>query len=357
MPFFTGIGTTRGVIGSLNWVYLPLLHFIGSAFDICSDVPALYPIPDISRRVYFVVIIRKWGGNIVFDIEQVFQPHSLAEALELLGRDKTLLPIAGGTDVLIRVREGKLAGARLLSIRSLPELSGIGLDAEGNLEIGALTTFETLENDSLIARSIPVLAHAAGSVGGPQIRAVGTIGGNICNGVTSADTASTIHALEAELVLSSIHGERRVAIGDFHIGPGKTSLQPGELLRKLIIRRTSFEGVGGCYFKYAMRTAMDIATLGCVVLVRPDHERQNIDRLRIAFGVAAPTVIRAVATENALYGMAYDAARMQIGQSVHTDIHPRDSWRASRDFRMHIAGELAQRALESAWEDALKRSV
>lgn len=216
--------------------------------------------------------------HIVFDIAGVHEPKSLNRALRLLSEDEKMLIIAGGTDVLIGVRAGKFKGRTLLSIRDLPELSGICLDDRGNLEIGALTTLSQLEEHPLITRHVPVLASAAGSVGGPQIRTMGTIGGNLCNGVTSADTASVAHALEAELVLLSEGGERRVPVGEFQTGPGRTSRKANELLSKIVITREAYEGMGGCYIKYAMREAMDIATLGCAALVKASKDHETIEK-------------------------------------------------------------------------------
>ena len=291
----------------------------------------------------------------MFDIQEIYQPQNLQEALALAGRYPEAVIIAGGTDVLIEVRGGKLAGRELLSIHGLAELQGIEENAEGDLLIGPLNTFRDLEEDELIRRHIPILAQAAATVGGPQIRAMGTVGGNVANGVTSADTSSTLHVLEAELLLQGADHQRLLPIKEFHIGPGRTARASGEILTKIIIRRANFADCGGCYMKYSMREAMDIATLGCAVLLKPDEGGRSIARLRIAFGVAAPVPRRAAETEEALKGLSIDEARARIAQLVRAEINPRDSWRASREFRLQVAGELAARALTAAWQQALER--
>ena len=291
----------------------------------------------------------------MFDVKEVYQPKNLPNALALAKAYPEAIILAGGTDVLIQVREGKLAGRELLSIHELSELRGIEENEAGDLLIGSLSHFKDLEEHPLILRHIPILAQAAGSVGGPQIRAMGTVGGNVANGVTSADTSSSLHALEAELLLKSAHGQRLMPIREFHVGPGKTARSPGEILCKIIIRRANYEQSGGCYIKYAMREAMDIATLGCAVVVWPDKAGQLIERIRIAFGVAAPTPMRTIEAEQKLSGLGIDEAGQCIAGLVRTEINPRDSWRASKDFRLHISGVLAERALAKAWRQALER--
>ena len=129
--------------------------------------------------------------------------------------------IAGGSDVLIKLREGKMPGAELISIRDIAPLRGVSMDAAGTLKIGPLTTFSELTADALIREHVPTLGQAADEVGSPQIRNIGTVGGNICNGVTSADTAPTLFAFDAEVELTGTEGARRIAIADFYLGPGR----------------------------------------------------------------------------------------------------------------------------------------
>jgi xanthine dehydrogenase FAD-binding subunit len=293
----------------------------------------------------------------MFDIKDIFQPESLAEAIGMAARHPQAVIIAGGTDVLIKVREGKLAYRELLSIHGLSELRGIEEDAGGDLLIGPLSSFREVEEHPLIRCHAPLLAQAAATVGGPQIRAMGTLGGNVANGVTSADTASSLLALEAELLLHSAASQRLLPLGEFYVGPGRTAREPGEILTKIIIHRASYEASGGCYLKYAMREAMDIATLGCAVLVRLDEAGQRLARIRIAFGVAAPVPRRARQAEAELTGLSIDEALPRIAPLVRAEIEPRDSWRASREFRLHIAGVLAERALARAWQQASERKT
>ncbi|WP_281678502.1 xanthine dehydrogenase subunit XdhB [Synergistes jonesii] len=285
----------------------------------------------------------------MLDIASNYIVHNVDEVLELLERCKDTRVIAGGTDLLIKIRNGRLPSAQLISINAVEELKGISLRTDGSLRIGPLVTFRELESNHIIASCVPILACAAGCVGGPQIRAIGTIGGNICNGATSADTAPSLFALNACLLMRRLSGKETMAIEDFYLGPGKVKLSHGTLLTDIIIRREDYEGYRGYYVKYAMRRAMDIATLGCAVQLRVCGGR--IVDIRIAFGVAAPVPLRLKQTEAELLGMIPEEALIRGPALVRAEIRPRGSWRASQDFRLHIAGEI----FSLAFDEALKR--
>ena len=287
----------------------------------------------------------------MFDFERITIAASVPEALAALAANPEAKVIAGGTDVLIKIREGKLAGCDLVSIHDIPELHGIKLTEDGCIHIGPVTTFAELTNSPIIMERIPVLGRAADTVGGPQIRAMGTVGGNISNGVTSADTATTLLNLEAELTLTSLAGQRKLGVNDYYVGAGRVCLEPGELLTDICIKPENYQGFGGCYIKYAMRNAMDIATLGTSCLVK-QGPGGVIEAIHLAFGVAAPVPMRARNTEQALTGKTYAEAKDAIAGLVRGEITPRTSWRASKEFRLQIAGENARRALEAAWTEA-----
>ncbi len=248
------------------------------------------------------------------------------------------------------MREGKRAGEELISIYGLDELRGVTLEEDGTLRIGSLTSFSHITKDPLIQKYINVLGEAVDQVGGPQIRNIGTIGGNTCNGVTSADSASTLHAYEAIVELTGPDGVRRVPIEEFYIKAGTVDIRPGEIQTAILIPRESYENTYGHYIKYAMRSAMDIATLGTSVNLRLSADKRYVERARIAFGVAGPVPLRARTAEAAANGqLLTEELAERFAQAVREDIQPRDSWRAAKDFRMHIAVESAKRAfLEAA---------
>ena len=191
-----------------------------------------------------------------------------------------------------------------------------------------------------------MLGEAVDMVGGPQIRNIGTIGGNTCNGVTSADSASTLFAWDAIIEITGPEGVRRIPIQDFYIKAGQVDLRPGELQTAIVIPKAAYEGYVGHYIKYAMRNAMDIATTGCSVNVVLSEDKKTIARARIAYGVAGPVPMRAPSAEAQANGRPVCRETVDaFAQAVLQDIHPRDSWRASKAFREHIAVELARRCL------------
>ena len=283
----------------------------------------------------------------MFDICALHEPETLLDALRILQGDPELKVIAGGTDVLIRLQHGHLAGAGLLSLKNVHELDAIRMLRDGTLEVGAMTPFARIFLNPLVQKHVPVLGEAAVSMGGPQVRNVATIGGNICNGAVSADSASTLFALDAMLKLNSLDGERIIPIHEFYAGPGKVHLRPGELLTAILIPRSSYQGTGGHYIKFAMRKAMDIATLGVAVLCKVREDR--FEDLRIALGVAAPVPIRCFEAE--AYGKGKEVTWEAVQEIARLAVKPskaRTSWRASKDYREHLIEVLAQRALAEA---------
>ncbi len=286
----------------------------------------------------------------MYDMKALYQASSVEDAVALRLAHPQAQIIAGGSDVLVQMREGKRAGAELISIYGLDALRGVTLEADGTLRIGSLTSFSHITRDALIQRYLNVLGEAVDQVGGPQIRNIGTIGGNTCNGVTSADSASTLFAYNAVVELTGPEGKRLVPIREFYLRAGQVDLRAGEIQTAILIRKDDYTDTFGYYIKYAMRNAMDIATLGTSVNVRLSADKRTVERARVAFGVAGPVPLRAETAEAAAKGRPLTQELAEtFAQAVREDIHPRDSWRAAKDFRMHIAVESAKRAfLEAA---------
>ena len=222
------------------------------------------------------------------------------------------------------------------------------LDDSGDVRIGSLTTFRGVTYSDVIRKTVPVLGEAADTAGGPQLRAAGTIGGNVCNGVTSADTASTLMALDAQMHVKGPDGWRIIPIGAWYQGVGKVALAHDELLMQIVIPKAHYAGWSGHYIKYAQRNAMDIATLGVSCLVKLSADKRTVEDARLAFGVAGPVPMRALTAENGVKGMALSEAVERIGALALADVNPRTSWRASREFRIQLVSELSGRALAEA---------
>ena len=287
----------------------------------------------------------------MFDIQQYYQAQSPADAVRLLQEHPGARCIAGGTDVLVRLRELHPGYESLVDIHRMPELQGITLLDNGTLRIGAGATFTDIMQSPLVLERVPLLAEAAASVAGPQIRNVGTIGGNLCNGAVSADTAAPVLTVNATLRILGPQGERTSPALGFHTGPGKVALRPDEILLSVDIAEADWKDWGSHYYKYAMREAMDIATIGCACSVR--LRSGHVDDIRLAFSVAAPTPIRCPEAEAAAKGQpAHPGKRSAllhvVQQAVAHDVAPRSSWRASADFRRHIIATLTGRVLDEA---------
>ena len=285
----------------------------------------------------------------MYDIKALYEAESVKDAVRLLVEHPEAQIIAGGSDVLVQMREGKRAGKELVSIYGIDDMRGVCYEEDGAIRIGSLTSFSHITKDPIIQKHINVLGEAVDMVGGPQIRNIGTIGGNTCNGVTSADSASTLHAWDAVIEITGPEGVRRIPIHDFYIKAGTVDLRPGELQTAIIIPKISYEGYFGHYIKYAMRNAMDIATTGCSVNVKLSPDKKTFQDVRIAYGVAGPVPMRAPSAEAKIKGQPLCIEQVKaFAQAVLEDIRPRDSWRASKAFRQHIAAVLAERALKES---------
>ena len=285
----------------------------------------------------------------MYDIGKFYQAADVEDAVRALVKDPEAVVISGGSDVLIKIREGKLAGCSLVSIHGIKELEGIGMEEDGTIVIGPATTFSHIANNDMIQKHIPMLGDAVDMAGGPQLRNIGTIGGNVCNGVTSADSASSLCCLDAVLVLKGPDSVREVPISQWYTGPGRTVRNHDEVLTAIRIKKENYQGYGGQYIKYGKRNAMEIATLGCAVSVKLTEDKKHIQDLRLAYGVAAPTPIRCHTTEEAVKGMETGEALAQaVGKGALEEVNPRSSWRASREFRLQLGEELGRRAVKQA---------
>ncbi|WP_367941689.1 xanthine dehydrogenase subunit XdhB [Enterocloster citroniae] len=285
----------------------------------------------------------------MYDIEKYYQAKDIDDAVRALSADPDAVVISGGSDVLIKIREGKLAGCSLVSIHGIRELEGISMEEDGTIVIGPATTFSHITNNKIIQEYIPILGDAVDMAGGPQLRNIGTVGGNVCNGVTSADSASSLCCLDAILVLTGPAGVREVPISEWYTGPGRTVRAHDELLTSIKIKKENYEGYGGHYIKYGKRGAMEIATLGCAVTVKLSEDKKHIEDLRLGYGVAAPTPIRCRETEQSVIGMETgDALAEKVGKGALSEVSPRSSWRASKEFRLQLVEELGKRAVKQA---------
>ena len=282
----------------------------------------------------------------MFDINKIKEPESLNEALIELNNNPDFKIICGGTDVLIKLHHGKISNINLLSIKKINQLRGINILDDKTISIGAATTFSDIFRNKIINDYIPILSEAAVSMGGPQIRNVATLGGNICNGAVSADSAPALLALNAKIKIKSLTSERVIKISDFYEGPGKVNIKNNELLTEILIEKNDYLNKIGKYIKFSNRKALDISLLGVAVLY--ERNERVFKDLRIALGVAAPTPIRCKNAESYAIGqIVCDETVNKIAQLAMTDANSRNSWRGSKDYRLHLINILVKRILNS----------
>lgn len=280
----------------------------------------------------------------MFDIKEILEPETLEEALDLLDKNKELKIIAGGTDVLIKLHHNKMNNAELLSLRGISELEEIKILDDESIEIGAMASFSKIFRDDIVQKNIKVLAEGAVSMGGPQVRNMATIGGNVCNGAVSADSAPALFSLNAKLRLRSKDNERIVPIQEFYLGPGKVDIKDNEILIGLIIKKEDYENLHGHYIKFSNRKAMDIAMVSVAVV--SSVENGKFSDLRIALGVSAPTPIRCIEAEDYAKGIEITEENIEkIASLAVKSSKSRNSWRASKDFREHLIKELTKRGI------------
>ncbi|MDO5564431.1 MAG: xanthine dehydrogenase FAD-binding subunit XdhB [Eubacteriales bacterium] len=289
----------------------------------------------------------------MYDIKSFYEAKNVEDAVEALQKDENAIIISGGTDVLVKVREGKDAGKSLVSIHEIEDLKGVEIDNDGTIFIKSATVFYDITNNDIIKKHIDFLGDACDEVGGPQIRNMGTIGGNICNGATSADSASSMQVLNAKAILKGPNGTREVnVVKDFYIGPGRTVKDRSEVCLGFKIEKKEYEGFKGSYLKYGKRKSMEIATLGCAVMLKLEDDNKTISDFKIAYAVAAPTPIRCPQTEQFAKGqdVTNEIFLKELANKAFSECNPRSSWRASKEFREQIIKELAKRATTKAYE-------
>jgi len=254
--------------------------------------------------------------------------------------------MAGGTDLLVRLRNADGGDARpLLLLNRIPELGSITQE-NSQIRIGAAATCSRIIADATIHEHAPILADAARQVGGPAIRNMASIGGNICTASPAGDTLPPLYLLEAELELLSPAGARRLPIADFILGPGKTALRPGELLSCVIIPTgqhfavSRFEKVGR-----RKSLAISVASLSSLIKLSPDG---TIGEARLAWGSVGPTIVRLNSLEQQLQGQQTGALDLhQIAEQVRNSLAPIDDIRATAAYRRSVSANLLVRLLES----------
>jgi CO/xanthine dehydrogenase FAD-binding subunit len=275
----------------------------------------------------------------------VLKPANLEELFFQLDRYPEALLMAGGTDLLVRLRKQTAPDQRpLLLLGNVAELQGIS-DTGSEISIGAATALNRLIADPTAGHHAPLLVRAARTIGGPAIRNMATIGGNIRTASPAGDTLPPLHLLGAGLELASRRGKRRLTIGEFVEGPGRTGLRSGEIICRILLPHgedfpcRTFQKVG-------LRRSLAVAVASFAGMVRLSPVGL-VEEARFAWGSVAPTVIRLTELETELVGARLDGITVRrAAEIVRHGVSPIDDIRATADYRRSVACNLLVRFLE-----------
>ncbi|MBP1732565.1 MAG: aerobic-type carbon monoxide dehydrogenase, middle subunit CoxM/CutM-like protein [Deltaproteobacteria bacterium] len=302
------------------------------------------------------------------------KPQTIKEAIDLMASyGEEAAYVAGGTDVMVLIGQKKLAPRALISLRNVKDLK-----RKDGAVIGAGVTHRELQKDAFIQEHCSALHDAVCNLGSTQIRNVATIGGNICTAAPSADTACPLLVLDARAVLMGRMGEREIPIDDFFVGPGKTVLAKGEILKEFRIPQFGVN-TGSTYIKHTRRAAMDLPIIGVAAMITLDRndvkcrdvlcttepisrlmgyfedEKLKCEDVRIAMGVVAPRPIRAKKAEAALKGKVLSEKLIaEVAEIAESEASPRDSVRGEAWYRREMIKVLVRRAIMKAIERVLR---
>ncbi len=278
---------------------------------------------------------------------EVKSPTSLVEALSLMDQyGKDIEPLAGGTDVLIMVRNnlGKWGNVpNVLNMLSIPHMDFIN-ETENAIEIGPTVTHTQVLVSPIIAQHIPALIRAMEYVGSPQIRNLGTIVGNVVRGSPAADTLCLFYTREAIIRVQTVNSEKDIPIKDFLTGPGQTILPENGLVTKIIIPK--LPKYQSEYISLRQRNALSIVVISIAIEVLMNEEKSQLEDIRIALGAVAPTIVRAPKTEQLLRKNIFSEDLIaQAEQMVATECTPITDVRSNKRYRQAMTGILLGRLL------------
>ncbi len=280
-------------------------------------------------------------------------PKTVQEALDILqkahGRGEKAKILAGGTDLMIQLREKTVSPDVVLDISRIRTLARI--ERMGNeIRIGPLVTHTMLASSDLIREYMGVLSEAARTVGSPQIRNLGTLGGNIVNASPAADTIPALVILEARLILTNTEGERVLPVTDFFEGPYKTVIAPDELLTGIIVPLPPPSG-RAVFLKLARRRALAIARMNLACMLYYNRQTELFEWVRLCVGSSTPRPVRMTAAEKMLKGQPYsDEVLERAGSAAAEQMVALSGLRSSTAYKKPVVGDLVIRAVRMAVE-------
>ena len=284
--------------------------------------------------------------------EYYHEPTNINECLELIvryGTDGRIL--AGGTDLVVRLRSGQVRPKAVISLNGLSELSNIKRNEDGSVDIGAMAILRDVMNSHLLAGEFDVIRQGAGHVSSMQVRNVATLGGNSCNAAPSADTVPGLIVAEAFARIVGPEGGRSLPLEDFFLAPGKTALGEAEILTGFHVP-ASPKNTGCSYKKYSIRGDTDLAIVGTAARLTLDG-RGCVQSVRIALGAVAPTPMRALDAERILMGKHPDGDLLEQSAAVASEeSKPISDQRATAEYRREMVRVWTRHALTEAFQKA-----
>ncbi|ACD96129.1 FAD binding domain-containing protein [Trichlorobacter lovleyi] len=266
-------------------------------------------------------------------------PNTVEELFNLLNQQPDTRIMAGGTDLLVAQRHGSQEHQSIIVLERLAELSMIEELPDNSVSIGAAVTFGSIVRNPLLKERYPLLTQAASTVGGPAIRNMASIGGNIVTASPAADSLPALYLLDARLELRSATGSRIVAIDAFISGPRRTLLQPGELISRIILPPAQQWNIQ-CFEKVGRRKSLAIAVASLAAMLRLADDGTVLEA-RFAWGSVGPTVLRCTGAEAVLINKPLSEATLQDAAAlVQQAVQPIDDIRATADYRRTVAGNL-----------------
>lgn len=278
-------------------------------------------------------------------------PRSFSDAATIAEASTgTLRFLAGGTDVLVQMRAGMVQPDDLIDLKHIPGVDRITPTPEGGWRIGVAVPGIVLGAHEGLLRDWPGVVEGMNLVGSTQVQGRATLAGNLCNGSPAADSVPGMVAAGAVVTVTGPKGDRDVPVEQVPTGPGRTSLAKGEVISAITLPPRGKNG-GDAYLRFIPRTEMDIAVVGCAVNLRLDGDR--IVEARVALGAVAPTVILSEAAAQAIIGTTLgEAALAALAKAAEAAAKPISDKRGTKEFRIEVAGVLARRAAQIAYDRA-----
>jgi len=277
------------------------------------------------------------------------RPVNMDNAVEALKKNDDAYLLAGGTDLLIGMKNNTVQPKCLIDLKSIPDIDSI--EYQNGFKLGPLTTIRDIEVSRLIRKKIPALSQAAGTLGSIQIRNRATIGGNLCHASPAADMATILLAMDCQVKIASYKSEKTIGLDQFYTGPNRTVIGRGEMLSEIIIPK-DMERFKGVYLKYGPRKAMDIGIVNIALLLDADYERGLCNQIMIALGAVAPTPIRAKGAEELLNGNRLKAGSIgKVAQAAADEARPISDFRASAGYRRDLVRNLVAKGINQILKD------